>query len=98
MQVPWKAKEQTRNDIAIDEIYDFIEKMDPSLDEYSTAVSNLRKLYEMQPDPAANRLDPNTILTTGAYVVVAGAVLIFEIYGHSITSKVLSVALPKPRV
>lgn len=100
MHMPWKKESQTRNEIAIDEVYNFLEqhKSAPNSDEYHAALESLKVLTELQKQKQAEPLNMNTVITVSSYVFVAGGVLIFEIFGHSITSKVMSVALPKPRI
>ena len=97
MQMPWK-KALTRNEIAEDHVYDFIENKDPSSDEYTKAVNNLRVLKDMGPDKGP-KLNINTVLTIAAYVMVVGVAICVEIFGHSLTTKALRVAdLLKPRI
>lgn len=98
MHLPWEDKPETRNKIAMDQVYDDLQTLDPHSESYKLAVDNLTKLNDLQSATKTEPLNINTVVTVGAYVLVAGAVLIFEIYGHSITSKVMSVALPKPRI
>jgi len=98
MRMPWQAKPLTQSQIAKDGIYTFIEGKDPSSKEVTTAIANLKIIQEVETSHRPEPLNINTVVTVGAYVIVAGTVLIFEAFGHSITTKVVSVAFPKPPI
>ncbi len=98
MRFPWQEKPLTQSQIAKDAIYMFIEGKDPSSKEVIEAIKNLKILQEVEDSTRPEPLNVNTVLTVSAYIVVAGGVLLFEAFGHAITTKVVSVALPKPNL
>ena len=90
------SKEQTRLDIAKDQVFDALEGLEPDSTEYTTAVNNLKTHHMLEPEP--NKLNVNTLLTVMSYAGVSAALMLLEVFGHSITSRVPSLSLPKPRL
>ena len=89
-------KRQTRLDIAKDQVFDHLEGLNPSDDDYTTSVNNLKTLHQLEPEP--NRVNVNTLLTVLSYVGVSGGLMALEVFGHAITSRVPNLSLPKPRI
>lgn len=96
MRMPWQEKPLTQAIIAKDAIYTFIEGKDPSSKEYTEAIKNMKMIQEVEDSNAPEPLNINTVVTCTVYVVVAGGILLFEAFGHSITTKVVQLAFPKP--
>ena len=64
-------------------------KLDPidDKDKYESLL-HIRKLLQEQPDKGIlERVDPNMVLKVLATFGVAGAIMLFESYGHIFTSK-----------
>lgn len=89
-------KKKTRHDIERDRLYDWLVTQDPTTDSYKTVVQNLKTFEEAK--PASNLPNANAILSAATYGAVTAAVLIFEAYGHTLTSRVLTLSLPKPKL
>ena len=73
-----------------------MESQDPTDEKYKTVVQNLKTFEEAK--PASNLPNANAILTAATYGAVTIAVLVFEAYGHTLTSRVLTLSLPKPKL
>lgn len=91
----WK-KDLTENQEEQKRVLSFLQTWDPSSNEYSVAVKNYKILKDL--DPPSNKPSGNTILTVLGYIGMGAAVLALEVFGHSLTSRVGSVAWPKPRL
>ncbi len=89
-------KKKTRHDIERDRLYEWLESQVPTDDNYKTIVQNLKTFEEAK--PASNLPNANAILTAATYGAVTIAVLVFEAYGHTLTSRVLTLSLPKPKL
>ena len=89
-------KTQTRLDIEKDHVFDTLESLDPKDDDYTTAANNLKTLNSLEPEP--NKLNVNTVLTVVSYVGVSAALMMLEVFGHAITSRVPNISLTKPRL
>ena len=89
-------KKKTRHDLERDRLYDWLESQDPTDDKYRAVVQNLKTFEEAK--PASNLPNANAILTAATYGAVTVAVLVFEAYGHTLTSRVLTLSLPKPKL
>ena len=89
-------KKKTRHDLERDRLYEWLESQVPTDDNYKTIVQNLKTFEEAK--PASNLPNANAILTAATYGAVTIAVLVFEAYGHTLTSRVLTLSLPKPKL
>ena len=89
-------KKKTRHDLERERLYEWLESQDPTDDKYKTVVQNLKTFEEAK--PASNLPNANAILTAATYGAVTIAVLVFEAYGHTLTSRVLTLSLPKPKL
>ena len=89
-------KKKTRHDIERDRLYDWLVTQDPTTDSYKTVVQTLKTFEEAT--PASNLPNAKAILTAATYGAVTIAVLVFEAYGHTLTSRVLTLSLPKPKL
>ena len=89
-------KKMTRHDLERERLYEWLEAQDPTDDKYKTVVQNLKTFEEAK--PASNLPNANAILTAATYGAVTIAVLVFEAYGHTLTSRVLTLSLPKPKL
>ena len=89
-------KKKTRHDIERDRLYEWLESQDPTHEKYKTVVQNLKTFEEAK--PASNLPNANAILTAATYGAVTNALLVFEAYGHTLTSRVLTLSLPKPKL
>ena len=89
-------KKKTRHDLERERLYDWLVTQDPTTDSYKTVVQNLKTFEEAK--PASNLPNANAILTAATYGAVTIAVLVFEAYGHTLTSRVLTLSLPKPKL
>ncbi len=89
-------KKKTRHDLERDRLYEWLESQDPTDEKYKTVVQNLKTFEEAK--PASNLPNANAILTAATYGAVTIAVLVFEAYGHTLTSRVLTLSLPKPKL
>ena len=87
-------KKKTRHDLERERLYEWLESQDPTDEKYKTVVQNLKTFEEAK--PASNLPNANAILTAATYGAVTIAVLVFEAYGHTLTSRVLTLSLPKP--
>ena len=90
------AKPLTRLDIAKDQVFDCLEGLEPDSAEYTTAVNNLKTLHQLEPEH--QKLNVNTVLTVLSYTGVSSALMVMEVFGHSITSRVPSLSLFKPKL
>ena len=98
MRWPWSKKSETRLELEIDKILNEMEGMDKTGDEYKKLLKRLETLNKMLPNEDSSQLSANTVLTVAAYVVIGVAILTFEAFGHTITTRVGSLAMPKPRI
>ena len=89
-------KKKTRHDLERERLYEWLESQVPTDEEYKTVVQNLKTFEEAK--PASNLPNANAILTAATYGAVTIAVLVFEAYGHTLTSRVLTLSLPKPKL
>lgn len=89
-------KKKTRHDLERERLYEWLESQDPTDEKYKTVVQNLKTFEEAK--PANNLPNANAILTAATYGAVTIAVLVFEAYGHTLTSRVLTLSLPKPKL
>ena len=89
-------KKKPRHDLERDRLYEWLESQDPTDEKYKTVVQNLKTFEEAK--PASNLPNANAILTAATYGAVTIAVLVFEAYGHTLTSRVLTLSLPKPKL
>ncbi len=89
-------KKKTRHDLERERLYEWLESQDPTDEKYKTVVQNLKTFEEAK--PASNLPNANAILTAATYGAVTIAVLVFEAYGHTLTSRVLTLSLPKPKL
>ena len=89
-------KKKTRHDLERDRLYEWLESQDPTDEKYKLVVQNLKTFEEAK--PASNLPNANAILTAATYGAVTIAVLVFEAYGHTLTSRVLTLSLPKPKL
>ena len=89
-------KKKTRHDIERERLYEWLESQDPTDEKYKTVVQNLKTFEEAK--PTSNLPNANAILTAATYGAVTIAVLVFEAYGHTLTSRVLTLSLPKPKL
>ena len=89
-------KQPTRLDLAKDQVFDTLESLDPSSPEYTTSVNNLKTLHQIAPE--SNKVNSNTLLTVGSYTGVSIAIMLLEVFGHAITSRVPNLSMPKPRL
>ena len=89
-------KKKTRHDLERDRLYEWLESQVPTDEKYKTVVQNLKTFEEAK--PASNLPNANAILTAATYGAVTIAVLVFEAYGHTLTSRVLTLSLPKPKL
>ena len=89
-------KKKTRHDLERERLYEWLESHDPTDEKYKTVVQNLKTFEEAK--PASNLPNANAILTAATYGAVTIAVLVFEAYGHTLTSRVLTLSLPKPKL
>ena len=89
-------KKKTRHDIERDRLYDWLKVQDPTTDEYKTVVQNLKTFEEAK--PCSNLPNANAILSAATYGAITIVVLVFEAYGHTLTSRVLTLSLPKPKL
>ena len=89
-------KKKTRHDLERERLYDWLESKEPTDEKYKTVVQNLKTFEEAK--PASNLPNANAILTAATYGAVTIAVLVFEAYGHTLTSRVLTLSLPKPKL
>ena len=89
-------KKKTRHDLERDRLYEWLESQDPTDEKYKTVVQNLKTFEEAK--PTSNLPNANAILTSATYGAVTIAVLVFEAYGHTLTSRVLTLSLPKPKL
>ena len=89
-------KKKTRHDLERERLYEWLESQDPTDEKYKTVVQNLKTFEEAK--PASNLPNANAILTAATYGAVTIAVLEFEAYGHTLTSRVLTLSLPKPKL
>ena len=90
------AKPLTRLDIAKDQVFDRLEGLEPDSAEYTTAVNNLKTLHQLEPEH--QKLNVNTVLTVLSYTGVSSALMVLEVFGHSITSRVPSLSMFKPKL
>ena len=88
-------KKKTRHDLERERLYEWLESQVPTDEEYKTVVQNLKTFEEAK--PTSNLPNANAILTAATYGAVTIAVLVFEAYGHTLTSRVLTLSLPKPK-
>ena len=89
-------KKKTRHDLERERLYEWLESQVPTDEKYKTVVQNLKTFEEAK--PASNLPNANAILTAATYGAVTIAVLVFEAYGHTLTSRVLTLSLPKPKL
>ena len=89
-------KKKTRHDLERERLYEWLESQDPTDEKYKTVVQNLKTFEEAK--PTSNLPNANAILTAATYGAVTIAVLVFEAYGHTLTSRVLTLSLPKPKL
>ena len=89
-------KKKTRHDLERERLYEWLESQDPTDEKYKLVVQNLKTFEEAK--PASNLPNANAILTAATYGAVTIAVLVFEAYGHTLTSRVLTLSLPKPKL
>ena len=89
-------KKKTRHDLERERLYEWLESQVPTDEEYKTVVQNLKTFEEAK--PTSNLPNANAILTAATYGAVTIAVLVFEAYGHTLTSRVLTLSLPKPKL
>ena len=89
-------KKKTRHDLERERLYEWLESQDPTDEKYKTVVQNLKTFEEAK--PASNLPNANAILTAATYGAVTIVVLVFEAYGHTLTSRVLTLSLPKPKL
>ena len=89
-------KKKTRHDLERDRLYDWLESQDPTDEKYKLVVQNLKTFEEAK--PASTLPNAIAILTAATYGAVTIAVLVFEAYGHTLTSRVLTLSLPKPKL
>ena len=83
----------TRNQLAMDEVYDYLESLNPSDKDYTEAVKNLTTLNALEHKPS--KLDANKVMAALTYVAMGAAVLVFEAFGHTMTTKLRSLDRPK---
>ena len=90
------VKKQTRLSAEKDHVFNALEETHPADPDYTTAVTNLKTLHSMEPEP--NTVNANTWVTAVTYVVTTGVILLFEAFGHVISSKAATISLSKPRM
>ena len=88
-------KRLSRKQLLIDSCYDELEGLDPADPRYAAILDQLSKL-ETKPNKLRVSLD--TLATLAAYVGVVLMVMVFEAFGHTITTKALQVTPFKPRL
>lgn len=83
-----KKKEETQLDCRIEEIISAMAGMDEGSEEYDQAAKDLKILVEAKGElEGGQKLNPNTILSVLGNFGLGVAVILVEVFGHTITSK-----------
>lgn len=88
----------TRREIAIDQCYNELEGSTPGTDQYNAIVKNILDLEPTEKPTPSDKLEKNTVFTVLVYAGLTLTVIVTELFGHSITSKAMSVSAFKPRI
>ena len=88
-------KKSSRKELALDQCYDALEKIDPSDPEYDAVTSQIHKL---ESDPKKSGVSKDTIATLAVYAGLFVLTIVIEMFGHSITTRALSAVPFKPRL
>lgn len=92
-------KHPSRIDLAIDRVHNEIESdKDPASPARKAAVDELLKLEEVKVMQAKTHISKDTLLTVGCYVGLTLVIVGVEIFGHSITSKAMTVLAFRPKI
>jgi hypothetical protein len=89
--------EPSKLDPLIEDVIMEMKGLDTDSEEYQTALTSLRVLYEAKAtEPKRKELDPNTVASVAGSLAGIGLILLFEMRGV-ITSKSMNF-VPKPKI
>lgn len=98
---PFANERLTRAQVALDKVYDHLDSVDVSPDskEFADALKNAVVLEEIvSKEKRSHSIDPNIALQALAYAGTGVGIMVFESFGHSITTRAAQYAWPKLRM